>query len=117
MILWINQDTYFLIPKIKNIKLLAGQRYEEELLYHDYFKKLDKEYEIFDYIPVVSRDKASKLKKGYVTDALQDMDIKGYKVYMCGSKNMIKDSYNILVEKGVGKKDIFYESEERIKIS
>lgn len=103
-------------PNIKDIKLLAGQRYEKELLYHKYFQKLDGKYKIFDYIPVVSRDKVSKLKKGYVTDELRNMELKGYKVYMCGSENMIKNSYNMLIEKGVNNEDIYYESEERIKI-
>lgn len=104
-------------PNIKKVKLLAGQRYEKELLYHDYFQELEKEYENFDYIPVVSRDEESDIKKGYVTDILKDMELDGYKVYMCGSKNMIKDSYNVLLNKGIEKKDIFYESEERIKVS
>ncbi len=45
------------------------------------------------------------------------MDLKGYKVYICGSKNMVIDSYNILLKKGVKEEDIFYESEEKISIN
>lgn len=101
---------------VKDIKLLDGQRYENEFLYKDYFESLSQEKDIFQYIPVVSRDKNSSLRKGYVTHVLEEMNLEGYKVYMCGSKNMIVDSYNILLDKGVKKEDIFYESEERIVI-
>lgn len=103
-------------PNVKEVKLLDGQRYEDEFLYRDYFESLVKEDKRFHYLPIVSRDKNSSVKKGYVTHLLKDMDLEGYKVYMCGSKNMIIDSYRILLDKGVKKEDIFYESEERIAI-
>ena len=103
-------------PNVKEVKLLDGQRYEDEFLYRDYFESLVKEDKRFHYLPIVSRDKNSSIKKGYVTHLLKDMDLEGYKVYMCGSKNMIIDSYRILLDKGVKKEDIFYESEERIAI-
>lgn len=101
---------------VKDVKLLDGQRYENEFLYRDYFESLDKEEDRFQYIPVVSQDKNSSIRKGYVTHILKDMDLEGYKVYICGSKNMVIDSYNILLNKGVKEEDIFYESEERISI-
>lgn len=65
---------------------------------------------------MVSRDNSNSIKKGYVTDALKELDLTGYKVYMCGSKNMITDSYKILLNKGIKKEDIYYESEEKIAI-
>ena len=102
---------------IKEVKLLDGQRFENEFLYSDYFKSLDEKYAAFEYIPIVSRDNSSSTKKGYVTDLLKDIDVANYKVYMCGSKNMIQDSYNILLDKGVKKEDIFYESEDKVFIN
>lgn len=104
-------------PSIKDVKLLDGQRFEDELLYSDYFRFLDEKHEEFHYLPAVSRDKASSLKKGYVTDLLKDIDAEGYKVYMCGSTKMIQDSYNILLSKGVKEEDIFYESEEKVSVT
>ncbi|MCF6464491.1 4Fe-4S binding protein [Clostridium sp. Cult2] len=104
-------------PSLKDVKLLDGQRYEDEFLYRDYFESLDKKEDRFQYTPVVSRDKNSSLRKGYVTHVLRDMDLEGYKVYLCGSKNMIIDSYNILLDRGVKEEDIFYESEEKISIN
>ncbi|MEL7657781.1 MAG: 4Fe-4S binding protein [Bacillota bacterium] len=110
------KDALTNLPNLKELKLLAGQRFEKELLYHDYFKHLASQDQRFEYIPVVSRDKESNIRKGYVVDPMKELDLKGYKVYLCGSKNMVTDSYNILLENGVCKEDINYESEEKIKL-
>lgn len=104
------------LPHVKQVKLLAGQRKRDELIYNEYFRELGSATQ-FEYIPILSRDKFSGLKSGYVSDAIREMHhLKGYKVYMCGSKNMIADSYNLLIEKGVKKEDIHYESEEKIEL-
>jgi NAD(P)H-flavin reductase/NAD-dependent dihydropyrimidine dehydrogenase PreA subunit len=101
----------------KNILLLQGQRYEKDLLYHDYFNNLAEQYDRFLYTPILSRDKSTSLRKGYVTAILKEMvDLEGYKVYMCGSKNMLTDSYHILLDKGVKKEDISYESEDKLNL-
>ena len=104
---------------VKEIKLLNGQKYENEFIYNDYFIELSKEYNQFEYIPVASREPnlTDGFRKGYVTHMLEQLDVQGYKVYMCGSKKMVMDSYNILIAKGLTSDDIFYESEEKIKIS
>lgn len=113
----LSKDVLLNNSSIKEVKLLDGQRFENEFLYSDYFKSLDEKYAAFEYIPIVSRDNSSSTKKGYVTDLLKDIDVANYKVYMCGSKNMIQDSYNILLDKGVKKEDIFYESEDKVFIN
>jgi NAD(P)H-flavin reductase len=112
-----SKDVLLNYPNAKSIHLLSGQRYEKDLLYHDYFSKLAEQYDRFSYTPILSRDKTTSLKKGYVTAELKDMvDLDGYKVYMCGTKDMLTDSYNILLEKGVKKEDISYESEDKISL-
>ena len=103
-------------PNLKEVKLLNGQRYQSDFVYDNYFRDLSKENERFEYIPVASREtNTEKLSKGYVTNVLSELDVEGYKVYMCGSNKMILDCYGILLEKGLTEKDIFYESEEKIK--
>lgn len=87
------------------------------LLYSNYFRSLDEKHEEFHYVPILSRDKSSSLKKGYVTNLLKAIDTQGYKVYICGSTKMIQDSYKILLSKGVKEEDIFYESEEKVSIT
>ena len=94
----LTKDVLLNSPNVREVKLLVGQRYEHELLYQDYFNQFAKQYEYFDYIPVLSRDESSNLRKGYVTNELKNINVEGYKVYMCGSKNMIRDSFNILLE-------------------
>ncbi len=103
------------LPNIKSVKLLAGKRRKNELLYDAYFRSLENDRR-YEYIPVVSRDKDSGLRNGYVTDVLKEMDLEGYQIYMCGTKSMIIDSYRILLDKGIKKEDIHYESEERIDV-
>ena len=112
----LSKDVLLNNPSIKEVKLLDGQRFENEFLYSDYFKSLDEEYEAFDYLPVASRDDSDFIAKGYVTDLLKNIDVSGYKVYMCGSNKMIQDSYDMLLEKGLKEEDIFYESEEKVSI-
>ncbi|NLK44964.1 MAG: FAD-dependent oxidoreductase, partial [Tissierellia bacterium] len=112
----LSKDVLQNYPNVKEVILLNGQRYENELLYDEYFKSLEKFYGKFKYIPVLSRDKSSSLRKGYVTDILKEMDVAGSHVYMCGSKNMILDSYDILLNKGIEKECISYESEEKIAV-
>lgn len=110
-----SKDVLLNYPNVKIIQLLSGQKYEKDLLYHDYFNKLAEQYDNFNYTPILSRDKTTSLKKGRVTTELKNMtDLKGYKVYMCGTKNMIKESYHMLLEKGVEKADISFESESKI---
>lgn len=110
----LSKDVLLNNNSVKEIKLLDGQRFENEFLYSDYFKSLDDKYPHFQYLPTVSRDNSSSIRKGYVTDILKDIDATGYKIYMCGSKNMIQDSFNILLDNGARIEDIFYESEEKI---
>lgn len=105
-------------PDIEEVKLLNGQKFENEFIYDDYFRELSKEYDKFHYIPVASREENldKGLRKGYVTNLIKELDVADYKVYMCGSKNMIADSYKILLDKGLETSDIFYESEEKVKV-
>ncbi|SCZ79829.1 Ferredoxin-NADP reductase [Acidaminobacter hydrogenoformans DSM 2784] len=105
-------------PNLKSVKLIYGERYETEFLYHDYFKAFADAYPQFEYLPVVSRPKGIEYRKGRVTDVLKDskLDLEGVKVYMCGSKRMVEDSVSILMSRGVSVSEIFYESEDRIKL-
>ena len=101
------------LPNLTSLKLLAGKRKKSQLLYDAYFRNLENDAR-FEYIPVLSRDKDSGLRNGYVTDVLKELELEGYKVYMCGTKSMIIDSIQILLDKGVKKEDIHFESEEKI---
>ncbi len=94
----------------KEVKLVYGVNKPEEFIYDDHFKKLKSNCKKFEYIKVVALDKSWKGRKGFVTDAMKEMDLKGYKVYMCGPRPMVNASLKVLKEAGVNEEDIFYES-------
>lgn len=105
-------------PDLKSVKLIYGERYETAFLYHEYFIALAEAYPQFEYIPVASRPQTSDYRKGRVTDLLKDngFDLEGFKVYMCGSKQMVEDSISILQNRGVKLTDISFESEDRLNL-
>jgi NAD(P)H-flavin reductase/polyferredoxin len=94
----------------KDIKLVYGVRSETEFIYDEYFNKYSKDNDKFEYIKIASRPKKDDIRKGYVTDIIKELEPKGYKVYICGSKPMIKDTLKTLDVLDVKKEDVFYES-------
>lgn len=93
-----------------DVKLIHGVNLEKELIYDDHFESLEGKSEKFKYIKVVAADANWKGKRGFVTDAMKELDLKGYKVYMCGPRPMINASLKVLQDAGVEKENIFYES-------
>lgn len=94
----------------KDVKLIYGVNHSGEFIYDDHFTSLKSSCEKFEYIKVVASDSSWKGKKGFVTDAMKDMDLKGYKVYMCGPPPMVRASLKALRHAGVEDEDIYYES-------
>ncbi len=111
----LTKDTLKHRRDIDRVTFVHGQRMEKDFYYQDYFLDLEKAYNKFTYLPIASRPEKSETPKGYVMDGIKDLDLKDHHVYMCGSPRMITDTMNLLVEKGVQKDRIFYESEEKIK--
>jgi NAD(P)H-flavin reductase/NAD-dependent dihydropyrimidine dehydrogenase PreA subunit len=94
----------------KEVKLVYGVNRPEEFIYDDHFEKLQSSCDKFEYIKVVAADRSWKGRKGFVTDAMKEFDLKGYKVYMCGPGPMVSASLKVLKDAGVHEEDIFYES-------
>ena len=91
--------------------LLYGVRYEEDLVYDDFFSEADKNNDNLNYHHILSRPRSNGYPEGYVTDILEDMEIADNTgVYMCGTEAMISDACEILKSKGVSEEDINYES-------
>lgn len=95
---------------VKKIKLIYGVNHAKELIYDDHFTKLAAESKKFEYIKLAAADKNWQGKKGFVTDAMKEMELKDYKVYMCGPKPMINATLKVLRNAGVEEENIFYES-------
>ncbi len=100
--------------EVKSVKLITGQRYAKDLLYHDYFEEMAQKDQRFDYQAIVSREDAAGLPRGHVTKLLKEMDATGYKAYLCGTKVMVVDAHRILTENGLNSENFFFESEEKI---
>ena len=94
----------------KVVKLIYGANYESEFIYNEYFEGLASQNAMFEFVKVAAFDENWKGKKGFVTDVIKEMDLEGYKVYMCGPPPMIKATLKTLQDKGVKEEDIFYES-------
>ncbi len=91
--------------------LLYGVRYEEDLVYHDFFSEAEEENESLNYHHILSRPRTDNHPEGYVTHILEDLEIEDNTgVYMCGTPAMISDAKKILAEKGVSEEDINSES-------
>lgn len=97
--------------KVEELKLLYGTRYEIDQIYIEEFNELEKISKgKFELRRILSRDKKWQGRKGHVTDHFQDIQLEGYKVYMCGPENAMESSVEKLKSLGVKEEDIYFES-------
>lgn len=94
----------------KDVKLIYGVNKESEFLYNEHFTNLASSSDKLEYIQLAAFDDNWKGKKGFVTDVLKDMNLDGYKIYMCGPKPMTNATLKVLKNLGVKDENIFYES-------
>jgi len=94
----------------REILLISGYHYEENILYKDYFEKLEKRFPNFKQRIVLSKPRkvSTKMLKGYVQDFIEksksDTDF-----YICGMKEMISKVVNKLEKLKIKKEKIFFE--------
>lgn len=94
----------------EEIKLVYGANKETDFLYDEYFSALALKYPKFEYIKVTAFDDNWPGRKGFVTDVTKEMNLEGFKVYMCGPLPMINAMRNVLEEKMISQDDVYYES-------
>lgn len=98
-----NENHSELINKI--IYLFFGGRTEKDLFWEPKFTNIN-----VVFVPVLSRsDDKWNGAKGYVQDVVlsNDIDLTDSVFYACGSENMIKDSRELVINKGLSE-DAFY---------
>lgn len=95
---------------IEEVKLIYGVNQENELIYFDKFKAMERENKKFEFIPVIAFDENWQGEKGFVTSVLERLDLRDSTIYMCGPKPMIDNSLNKLNQLGVDQERIRYES-------
>lgn len=98
----------------KTILLVFGVRYEDEILYEEEFRELEKKHPNFKFIPTISRPRHPETWKGeigYVQEKLKKYasDPKGKQIYVCGLVPMIEAVQKTAEEIGFDKKRVHFE--------
>lgn len=95
----------------RQVILIFGVRYENELLYPEEWSELEKVHKNFKFIPTISRPKNWTGEVGYVQDKLKKYitDPKGKEIYVCGLVPMIEGIQKAADEIGFDKKQVHFE--------
>jgi len=89
----------------KNLWVIVGARYQENLFWKPKFKNLN-----IKYIPVLSRQENNwNGAKGYVQDIVlkQQIDLENTQVYACGSNEMIKSAKELFFKNNLKENNFF----------
>ena len=89
----------------KNIWIIVGARYQDDLFWEPILKNLN-----IKYIPVLSRpDNDWSGVKGYVQDIVlkQQIDLENSQVYACGSNNMINSAKELFFKNNLKENNFF----------
>ncbi|PIN73494.1 hypothetical protein COV20_04700 [Candidatus Woesearchaeota archaeon CG10_big_fil_rev_8_21_14_0_10_45_16] len=84
--------------------LIFGVKSKKDLFLHDEFVSLEKKDKNFTYIPTLSREEWEGLS-GRVQKHLPE-DLTGKVFYICGLKELVLETKELLLEKGVDRSDI-----------
>lgn len=94
----------------RNVTLLFGVRYEQDLFYVDLLREWEKKESHFKAMITVSRPSEGWTGlNGRVTQHLDIVDPLQSQVYICGNGDMVKEVKTALEAKGVPKTDIHWE--------
>ena len=94
----------------KEVLLILGIRYENEILFEEEFDKLEEENPNFKFIKVISKptDKWDG-RTGHVQDNMEMIDPINSQFYVCGLELMIQGVREKLEEMGVTKEQVHFE--------
>ena len=95
----------------RDIWLIFGVRYEDQILYHEDWLDLAKSRRTFHYIPTISRPNKWKGKVGYVQERFAEIikDPSNKQLYACGLIPMIEAVEKTAVDIGFDLKQIHFE--------
>lgn len=97
----------------KNIYVIFGTRWQKDLVYLDEFKELEEKYPEFKFIPTLSREESPEWtgRKGYVHDIYKELftDVRPATFYICGWREMVRQTRSNLMEMGYPRKTIHFE--------
>jgi ferredoxin-NADP reductase len=97
----------------QKMTLLFGLRQMKDIFYEDEFKNLANKHKNFEFQLALSQPEDSTYdgKTGRVTNFLEEIPFDPNKsdFYICGVKNMIESVKDLLLNKGVDEKSIYFE--------
>ncbi len=95
----------------KKINIIHGYRHKEDILYKNFFTKLEKKFPNFEQNIVLSKPRKRYHLKGHVQDFLKDLikNPKQKNYYLCGMKDMISEVSETLKKLGVKENQINFE--------
>lgn len=93
------------------ITLIFGVRFENEVLYADEFRELERNHPNFKFIPTISRPKEWMGETGYVQDKLKKFfpAPSGKQIYVCGLVPMIEAVQKTAEDLGFEKGQVHFE--------
>jgi CDP-4-dehydro-6-deoxyglucose reductase len=96
----------------RQITLVFGVRYEQSLMYRDEFERIQREYDNFKFVPVLSRpDPDWKGLTGHVQPHVMQVlgERRDVDIYICGMKAMVDEMRATLKEAGLDRRHIIFE--------
>lgn len=88
----------------KKFNLLFGEKSQKDLLFYEELTTLEKKHKNFKYIPTLTQESWNG-KKGRVQQHLP-IDLQNKTFYICGLKEMVLETKELLEKKGVAKENI-----------
>ena len=99
--------------KLENtpVYLIFGNRFAEDILYHEEWKQLAQQNEQFQYHPVLSRQEQSFAHHGYVHAVYSKIleTLTDAQIYVCGWQNMLVETRRNLKSLGFNRKQYHFE--------
>jgi ferredoxin-NADP reductase len=96
----------------RQLWLLFGSRYEQDIYYREEFERLAEEHSNFHFLPTLSRGGAEwKGLRGYVQEHVAEIvgDRHDMHAYICGLDKMVSANRELLKSLGWDRKQILYE--------
>lgn len=88
--------------------LLLGVQKQQDLLLHQELHEFADLYDNFQYVPTLSREEWQG-KTGRVQRHLENEDLRNKTFYICGLKEMVTETRELLLKKGVPANKIYFE--------
>jgi len=98
----------------KKVRYFFGAKSKKDLYYTEEMRKLEEEFDNFEYIPALSHpeeDDKWEGETGLITDVLDRMtgDLKDHEAYLCGSPGMLDACIEVLKKHDIPEDNVFFD--------